>query len=76
MRRHRILDDVRKAVFYSIIADEAVDSANDEQLAVSIRYVHSSAIPQELFLGCSECVLGVKGQAISEIFSGILVRGS
>ena len=36
--REAILADVREAIFFTIMADEATDSANDEQLAVSVRY--------------------------------------
>lgn len=37
-----ILDEIRQAEFYSIIADEPIDSANDEQLANSVRYIDST----------------------------------
>ena len=38
MIRNRVLDDIRQAGFYSVIADEAIsDSANDEQLVISIQ---------------------------------------
>ena len=66
MIRNRILDDIRQAKFYSVIADEASDSANDEQLAISIQYVDTSGNPQEWFLGFSECISGVTGKAIAE----------
>ena len=36
IRRH-ILSDIQRAGFYSVIADEATDVANQEQLAISIR---------------------------------------
>ena len=37
-----ILDEVATcSKFFSIIADEATNSANDEQLAISIRHVNS-----------------------------------
>ena len=37
--QNKILQKIRAAKFYSVIADEATDSANDEQLSISIRYV-------------------------------------
>lgn len=61
-----IMDDIRQAKFYSVIADEAVDSANDEQLAISVRYVDSDCQPQEKFLTFSECISGVTGKDIAE----------
>lgn len=49
------------------MADEATDSANDEQLAVSVRYVnsHTRSI-EEKFLAFSECLSGVTGRAIAD----------
>ena len=44
--RNKILQKIREAKFYSIIADEATDSANDEQLSISIRFV-DNGIPKK-----------------------------
>ena len=63
--RGKILEKVRKARFFSVIADEATDSANDEQLSISVRYV-DNGIPQEKFLGFHECLSGVSGEAIAD----------
>ena len=35
----QILDNIKEALFFSIIADEATDVANKEQLSISIRFV-------------------------------------
>ena len=37
--RKNILDKIQRAGFFSVIADEATDTANDEQLSISIRFV-------------------------------------
>ena len=37
--RNTILEHVRTANQFSIMADEATNSANDEQLAISLRYI-------------------------------------
>jgi hypothetical protein len=63
--RDSILRDVKDAEFFSVIADEATDSSNSEQLAISIRYVDKDCTPQECFLGFSECLLGVTGEALA-----------
>ena len=47
-----------------MIADEATDSANDEQLSISIRFVENGT-PNEKFLGFHECRSGVTGEAIA-----------
>ena len=60
----KILHKIRAAKFYSLIADEATDAANDEQLSTSIRFVDGYS-PQEKFLGFNECTSGVTSEAIA-----------
>ena len=47
-----------------MIVDEATDSANDEQLLISIRFVGNNT-PNEKFLGFYKCRSGVTGEAIA-----------
>ena len=61
--RNKILRKIRDAQFFSVIADEATDSASDEQLSISIRFI--DGIPREKFLGFCECRSGVTGEAIA-----------
>lgn len=62
---------VKKAGFYSVIADEATNAANDEQLSVCLRFVYNG-LPCEKFLAFHHCTSGVSGEAIAEdIFSKI-----
>ena len=63
--RSIILNDVRAAGAFSIMADEATDAGNKEQLAICVRYVKKEAI-EESFLGFSECVMSVTGEAIAD----------
>ena len=65
MIRQLILSAVRSSPFYSVIADEASDAANDEQLAISVRYINSDGEPQEKFLSFSECLTGVSREAFN-----------
>lgn len=65
MIRNEILHKVQEAKYYSIIADEATDEANDEQLSISIRYVDNGT-PCEKFLTFHECQSGVTGEAIAD----------
>ncbi len=44
-----ILEEVRLAKFYSIIADEVTDASNSEVLSIVVRYVHDGQI-REVFL--------------------------
>ena len=46
--RERILKTVRSAPFFSILADEATDSANMEQMPLVVRYVKDFEVKGEL----------------------------
>ena len=60
------MKQVRAAGAFSIMADEATDAGNKEQLAICVRYVNKSTQEiEECFLGFSECVTGVTGEAIA-----------
>lgn len=49
------------------MVDEATDGTNNEQLAVSIRYVNPRTRSiEERFLAFSECLTGVSGSAIAD----------
>ena len=50
MIRNKLLDNIRKVKFFAVIADEATDSSNSEQLSISFRFVENG-VPQEKFLG-------------------------
>ena len=62
--RNKLLLKIRSAKYFSVIADEATDAANDEQLSISVRFLDNSK-PHEKFLGFHECVSGVTGEAIA-----------
>lgn len=65
MIERSIFSAVQSSSFYSIIADEASDSANDEQLVISLRYLTAKGEPQEKFLSFTECLSGVSGEALT-----------
>ena len=65
MIQRSIFSVVQSSPFYSVIADEASDSANDEQLAISLRYLTANGEPQEKFLSFVECLSGVSGEALA-----------
>ena len=62
--RNKILKKIRDVWLFSVIADEATDSANEEQLSISVRFVEDG-IPCEKFLGFHECRSGVTGEVIA-----------
>ena len=62
--RNKLLLKIQSARYFSVIADEATDSANNEQLSISVWYLDNGK-PQEKFLGFHECLTGVTGEAIA-----------
>ena len=60
----------KESFFFSILADEASDCSNQEQLSVSIRYVDSDCAIREEFLGFLHCDLGLSGKALAETVLG------
>ena len=62
----KILKEIRDAGFYSVIADEATDAANQEQLSITVQYdIVKDNAPCEKFLGFLWCQEGVTGEVIS-----------
>ena len=63
--RSKLIKMIQKAGFFSVIADEATDVANDEQLSICICFV-DCGLPCEKFLAFHECQSGVTGMAIAD----------
>ena len=56
---------IQKAVFFSVIAHEATDVANDEQLSICVCFVDGN-LPCEKFLAFHECRSGVTDMGIAD----------
>ena len=71
--QEKILQRVRQAHAYTLIADDVTDCANKEQLSVVLRYVNpeDTCIREDLvtFL---ECDSGITGQALADKMLGFL----
>ena len=65
--QEQIIDEVIKAGAFSLLADEATDISNKEQLPVVVRYVDADGEIQEKFLGFYECQDGVRGEDIANL---------
>lgn len=63
--REKILHEVREAKFFSVIADEAADCSNKEQLPLVLRFVDSSGVIREEFIEFIFCDTGTTGSALS-----------
>nr|XP_012563466.1 unnamed protein product [Hydra vulgaris] len=62
-----ILSEVRKNVFFSIIADEACDSSTKEQMSLVLRFVDSDFNIREDFIQFIHCSEGVKGKDLFNV---------
>ena len=65
-----VVRKIKENQFFSILADEASDCSNQEQLSLVIRYVGSDCIIREEFLGFLHCDLGLSGKALAETVLG------
>ena len=61
-----IIEEVKGAGIFSILADETPDISKREQLAVSLRYLDEEGVVQEKFVQFVECDTGTSGEAIAE----------
>jgi len=66
----KILCKIKQAKFFSIIADEATDAANTEQLSISIQ--DEGGVPCERFLCFRACETGLTDEAIANNIIGKL----
>ena len=70
----KLAEDVKSARFYSILADEAQDISNQEQMALVIRFVDKEKKIREEFIGFIRCDKGVSGEALSKLIFAELNR--
>ena len=60
-----IINEIKEAKYFSIMANEAADISKMEQLPIVIRYVDKSSTATEKFLGFVPCARGLSGESIS-----------
>ena len=65
--REKILTEVRKAKYFSILADEVADISNTEQLSLVLRFVDERNEIREEFVDFLPCMDGTSGQALADI---------
>ena len=62
----QVVVNIKQSKYFSILADEAVDISNKEQMPVVIRYVDSECCIHETFVKMAECKLGCSGKGLSK----------
>ena len=71
--KNTILKQVRRAEFFSLVADEVTDSSNREQLAIVLRYVDPDDLQiREDLVEFIECDAGVTGNAVAKKLTGFI----
>ena len=63
----KIVAEINEAGAFSLLADEASDSSNKEQLPLILRFVDKERNVREEFVGFYECENGVTSQVIAEL---------
>ena len=66
------MKDIKEAKFFSVLADEATDCANMEQMAVVLRFVDNSLKIREEFMGFVSCKEGLSGETLSQNITNFL----
>lgn len=59
--------EIRDSKYFAILADEAADVSNKENLSIVIRFVDKSHTIREEFVGFHLCEEGTSGQAIKDL---------
>ena len=71
--RDKILDRVRRAQWFTVIADEVTDISNKEQLSLVLRYIDpSTSFVREDLVSFIECDTGITGHCIADKIKGAL----
>ncbi|XP_065665394.1 52 kDa repressor of the inhibitor of the protein kinase-like [Hydra vulgaris] len=68
----KIIEEVKKSQYFSIIADEASDSSNKEQLSLVIRFVASNLDIMEEFVKFIHCSNGVTGEGLFSVLLKVM----
>ena len=59
-----IINEVKEAKFFSVLADEVSDVSSQEQMLMVLWYVDKAGHIREAFIGFVECDQGTSGQAV------------
>ena len=63
--KDKIIGDIKKTKYFSIMGDEASDISNKEQMSIVIRYLTEDMTIKEKFLEFVHCDEGTSGAALA-----------
>ena len=69
----QIRDSIRRASFYSLMANEVTDSSNREQIVVCLRWVDQHFEPHQEFVGL-HVLNAVASDMITAVLKNMLLR--
>ena len=64
--RDAIINEIKEAKFFSVLADEACDVSNKEQMPLVLRFIDTNGDIREDFIKFILCENGVSGEAIAD----------
>ena len=67
-----LVKEIKEAKYFSVLADEATDCSNVEQMSVVLRFVDTLLKVREEFLGFIPCQKGLSGEALAEEISNFI----
>ena len=73
---NNIVTEIKKMQFFSVLADEATDISNKEQMALVFRYMNEFNEIKEKFVSFIHCKEGTSGEALSsQIQEAVKTKG-
>ena len=69
-----IVSDIKKARFFTVLADETADVSNTEQMSIVLRYVDNECNIKEDFIQFTSCRTGISGEALSTNIISVLQK--
>ena len=71
--KQQIVQKVKAAKWYTVIADEVTDASNKEQLSIVLRYVEGDSLSvREDLIGFVECDTGISGRSLANKITSFL----
>ena len=72
--RNKLTTEIKKAKYFSVLADEARDCSNKEQMSFIIRFVDENDEIREEFLEFVHCPNGIKGEQICHLVKDTVAK--
>ena len=64
--RTAVLNEVKQAPFFTVLADEAVDASSKEQMPIVLRFIDINRTIREEFIDFVHCDFGTTGEALAK----------